>query len=664
MEGKIRLEPELRERIDREVLKRIDLAVSDCAQRDRDLLELREALKGLPTESGSEPWPGACKLVDPLLREHHTTVVAAMVAQLRQPPFWIVEGTEPGADTSSSVVESWLSTKAQQCDYGTALYEAAYNAAAYKFAPLYVGWIDEMQKTRQMMFEDQETGELVYEQDQVPGREYKKQNTVRQSVLGGRVYYKSILPWDYYLYPSNALNAREASAVIQRVAMTREQLLAGIRDYGFEQDAVMEIIRTPPAKQSRSGSNAARDIDEQNGISATINYDAPIECYVVYGRLPLLLDNDEIATPEHLLNEDFVWWVCPDALDGVVFKFTPWELPERPYAVCGIMPEPGTNSGESVLTFLREMGDEATVMVRLMMNSASLEVCPTLVVPKNREADFDNKSLFPGGVLGEVNANEIRPLTWDMRGPQMAMQMLEYLNGRASQLIATKNYGEVGSGKVRKATEIQAAESMMAAKFDLFLQNFQQPGLADIARLMIMYYVSRGGTQQQGDVEITREVLDSRFRFTPHAATGAADPMTRMALTRAKIEAQTEYHSQFVQGVAAIAQGLMPPEVVIELLSQAYHGKRRALEDTGERDIESWLGRDPEGWLTEMVGQQQPQMPQMPGQQGGQIGQSALQPAAGAGPAGAGGNGAAAVGAPIAIAGVTGNGAGGTGAFQ
>lgn len=636
MEAEIRLDEDLRERIDQEILHRVDVAVRDSAERDRELLRLREALKGNTQEVGSEPWPGACTLSDPMLREHHSTVVAAMVSQLRQPPYWVVEAVEPGSEATSAVIEGWLSSKAAQAEYGTVLYEAAYNAAAYRFAPIYVGWVDEVSKTRKKLWRDVETEELVAEGQKQPDREYEEADVLEQSLLGGRVYFEAVQPWDFYLSPANARKISEAQCVIQRIPMTREALLDGVHNLNFEKDAVMKIVTSPPIHSMNKSIKA--EMDRNDGITSTDTLDNPIECYVVYGRLPLLLDNDEITTPEHLLNEDFVWWVCPDAAGGVVFKFAPWELPMRPYATCSILPEPGSFVGDSVLTMLREISEEATIMMRLMINSANLEIAPVIVGPKNREHDFDSHMTFPGAYLGELNGGELRPFQWDMRGPGLAMQQLEYLDSRASQLVATRNYGSVGSGKVRKATEIQAAESLMASKFDLFLQNFQQPGLTEIAKLLIMYYVAKGGVETQDGVEVTQELLDARYRFTPHASTGSADPQTRMAMTNVKIGAQSQYHQRLVQGMGMIAQQVMPTDMVMQLLSQAYHGARRALEDTGERDVESWIGKDPIA-LIQQAGQQDQMQQMLMAQQQAQTGagQGAVQGEPGAESAGVGG---------------------------
>src|SRR5260221_14062979 len=73
--------------------------------------------------------------------------------------------------------------------------------------------------------------------------------------------------------------------------------------------------------------------NESDGIESDPR-DGVWQCYLVWGQMPLFLEQGEVTTPEYLIGEDFCWMVCPKL--NICFKFSPAPYPFRCYEVAHI----------------------------------------------------------------------------------------------------------------------------------------------------------------------------------------------------------------------------------------------------------------------------------------------------------------------------------------
>lgn len=432
---------------------------------------------------------------------------------------------------------------------------------------------------------------------------------------------RAITPDNFYLYPPTAQDIDRAQQVVERMYFTAEDLALGVGKYGFDPEEVRELLKAggtdAPSRERIDGS-----ANENDGQSEDYE-DALYECFLVTGRMPMLFDEEgDIETPEEYLDEDFVWLVCPDR--NSVFHFGACPYTVRPYAVFHISRKPNRLMGRCVPAYLETLQEESTANLRFKIDILNLIANPVLKV-RNDYEDMDGDELFPGKKLRyQQSPNEIEPLVMSFNGFQALTAQQAELQNRADKLMSAPGADQVEPrASPMSATQAGMIGASLSLKRDLFLQTFQETGGVRLYQLLIAIWlqhlpeegeqvVSRrtalpglppGPGEESSGMDVTPEDLERRYRFIPHANSDAANPQLRLQMTMAKQNQQQSYF----QGLANLPPDKWP------LL---YHGSRRFFEDTNERNVEAWIGKEPSPGDPGMVLQRTLQMLGQAAQQG------------------------------------------------
>jgi len=565
----IRLSDRLRTRVGDAILDRVRQAVEDNSERDRSLADLDAQLEGrAEPQSVNTRWKNACQLEDTLTREHHLQTLAGLTEAWRRTQFWLCEAIDPSEREAVRRVETYMNIRARQYGLAKALYDVAYTALASTFAPLYVGWrtYTAMVGERAKVTPD---GEIVPPESPEEGEEYEIRHP---AVAYNGLTFRSIEPSDFYLYPSGVQSVDDASAVIERIRFTAEQL---VREFGEE--AVESIVRSRPEDEENEQVAERNRLDGSDGDTLLYNL------YVVSGSAPLLLDDD--ALPDWMMKEEFVWVVHPASRTVLSMRRSPTLV--RPYVVFNAMRVPRRLGGHGICTLLGDLQAEATANLRYTIDCTNLASAPAMLVPEYWMHKYGKWAMYPGALVPYMRTkDELGPLTWDMRGVAAGMQLAAYLDGKAARLASAQGLTSLLGGKVRKAAEVEATQSVVGQKQDLFFQCLQE-GLETVGHIVLSLFLDH--MDAEGDiasvpggeaVSVTPEDIRRRMKITAYATSEDSNAETRAQKTLFKRKVQSEYFAVL---------GQLPPYA----WPMAWKGAYQSLQDVGEREPQEWLGPMP-----------------------------------------------------------------------
>ncbi len=579
----LELDPELKERVEKTLLDRVRHVVSVCADRDDLLRGYAEQADGLSQPLAVGPWKNSCQLDDPITEEHRIALSAYLEAALRNEPYWLVEAQSPDDEEAAAKLEQGLTAKARQWKLRERLWDVVWNATTYPFAILFASWRRDMAKRRYLAYVDPETGQDVEEAEIDPGKTYRQEPRVQAVPVYDGPDLRAVNPTDFYVYPVDCDDLDRALCIIERQYLTAEDLMDGVRHRGYDRDRVLELLRHGPSwiasetlRQNENERDGTDDQSVENGY---------FECYRVVGRFPLLFGDDkELETPEHLLDEDFMWEMCPDA--DIVFRSGPYPYPIRTYVPFHILRKPGRLMGKCVPSILEPLQEEATANLRFIINCMNLISSPVLKVPEKWLAKRAGWQAGPGMKLPYMqSADEIQVLQWDKGGIEVSKGTQADLRMRANELMSAQGTDNVQAQEPPTATQVTVVAQGAVNKRDLFLQTFQE-GMERLGQVLTILWLQHmnpdGESLKSGNarIEVTPADLNRSFRFIAHANTDAANPQLRLQKTIAEIQ-QVRQSPLYARKVQAGD------------LSMEYHMMRRLLEEMGERDIEGWIGTEP-----------------------------------------------------------------------
>ncbi len=269
----LELAPELRKRVDNTILDRVRHAMAVCADRDDLLRGYQLQVDGLQQPLAAGPWRGSCQLDDPITLEHKIALDAYLEAALRNEPYWLIEAQDPVDAESAARLEQALTSKARQWRLRERLYDVIYNATQYPFAVLYVGWQQQWGKRRYTAYLERETGREVEESEiSADAADAYTPLLKSQRVLtyeGPEL--RAVAPEDFYVYPPDCADLDRAQLLVERMYLTQEDLLMGVRERGYDEDAVTELLRRGPSWIE--GDSERADRNERDGIEAGSNGD-------------------------------------------------------------------------------------------------------------------------------------------------------------------------------------------------------------------------------------------------------------------------------------------------------------------------------------------------------------------------------------------------------
>jgi len=579
----IRLDEEAREAFEQAIFRRIRHAVMGASDRDALLVEYDDQVEGLSNPTGPPRWNDACDLDAPLTREACLTVQAQLVQAIKRDPKVVVEAVDPDDDDNAQAQEALLSSKSAEIGLDKALAAVAYYAIKYPVGVLFADWTERLKRETYPLYKDGER--YIEEHEKEPGKTYDTQWFSMPVVEYAGPEVRAVPTGDFYLYPANARSLCEAGGCGERMLLTADDLLRGISDYGYDREAVYELIERGPGSALDQGFDKRGVDDQRSGVSeVTESGDGVYECFLWYTHCPLLRDaSGEFILPEEYLTEEFSCVACPD--QQVMLRLNFYRKP-RPYIPFYIFPRYEMFYGDCIPQILNALQTEANANLRFFIDSLNITMSPAMKVKMGVEQYNENFRMFPGAMVRVQNMDDMEPFQW-APPPHDAMQVQGYLEQAARELYSSSTFGQMPQ-KSRKNAEVQAVQQAAMSKFDLILFNFQQ-GLPDLAARLIALYldnVGEEGLEFMDETEhrkrITPQALKGRYIYKAIGTSQSANPDTRLEHALAKQKVATDYALFGVKG--------LPPA----LLKRLWYAARNVLIDMGEHNPEGYLGPEPQ----------------------------------------------------------------------
>lgn len=498
-------------------------------ERDEDLRHLRDQLEGRSMPYGG-PWQNSCLLEDPMSREYHIAVLSAIQQVLKRFPYWSLEfipkdGFEEDVILDSAI-EYWLNRQASLGGYGQVIYEMSYIALESRYSVVALDWKHRIRQVRKRILRHKGTGAMI-DPDMVSGTDVEDEIqeglwepilSIQEEPIWEGVSYRTIDPWDFYLYPLAAFKVEDADFCIERIWMTRNDLIRGIESYGFDRDAVEEIVESSPGGYESTADNVGEGEDKRN---------EEYECFRVYGRIPYLKGKD---LPSYWMEDDFEVMICMPR--GIIFYMGYAPYPFRPYILISMLPTPNQMLGSGIVSLLSDLQDEATATFRYAKDILDLTASPMLLVPERQRYIWDKIEVGPGKTIGyRANPNEVQPFQWNMQGFSELMQFHQYLDQRASRISAASAINSMTTSRVMKATQVEFAYSVLQSRLNLVLSNIQE-GVKRIGELtyeMLYAHFPPNVKVNSGisGVYIQRSDLSRPYRFISMASIDDLNPDIR-----------------------------------------------------------------------------------------------------------------------------------------
>lgn len=579
------IKPDLLDRINREVIRRVIASELGCSERNQILRDYQDQADGMGQPfSANQPWDNSSLIVDPLTEDQITGMKAYLSQAVASgEPRCLITAVRVEDQEYAANLESAFSAKCEQWQVERMLIDLIHYVAAYPYAPLRVDWEQKLTKVRQMEEIDPATGTIIDAENAqaFEGVETETKPTVEPKVLVDAPKIIAIAPDHFYLFPPTCQNIDDAQLVIEKIYLTREDLYLGIDDYGYDKEAVMTLLAGgPTASLSIEDSRSTRN--ERDGLEDA-GQDGYYVCAIVVGRMPLLMEGEEVTTPKRFLREDFVWLCCPTR--QVTFKFGPAAYPFRTYDVANMDRYPNRMMGQCVTSKLQVIQEEMTAVARSAMNVAEFVAQPVILRNTVNRNDQDGQEVFPGATLWYTGAFAPTALQWDQSGVQTLMEQVEFWDQRGKELVGSGQGIEQPTQHDTTATEVSQVGASGIMRRDLFLTTFLNT-LDRVYMLIAMMWFSAMSDDGEtvitpsGPVELSKEGIADRFIFKANANRQAGNPQIRLQQDQFKQQVQLQYFGSL---------GTFPPQFWGEL----YHGARVLLQSVNVRGVEGWIGKDP-----------------------------------------------------------------------
>lgn len=591
------------------------IAVSD---RDRDLAFYDDLLEMRGARQMRGPWKGSCQLEDPLIREQHTQLHSKLSPPLQRDLLVQIDAEDPADAESAKKVESWLEFAWKEEGFPDEYDKFISNGLRDPAAILYTGWQQEYKQERGVSYWDGHSLDdfgnkfLVPPEGKDPDTEYTEVPTIKEHVESQKAIYEVLDLADVYIYPPKQQNIEKAQGVFVRRLLSECELLDGIEEYGYDKDAVMELIKMGPtfafdgigninvnrswdlnnSDRNRSslsyndtlGGNTKSDrLDRIEGINNTVltnREDGLYECREYWGYLPKLRDGEgEALLPDYLFRDRVRSMFCPVHNINFLLDFAPDQ--ECPFFHTSMIPKPGRFLGTGLVQLIQALGLSVTFMLRYTLDNAELQMSQAFVMPMEEFALNANWGLYPGAKLLETTPNSIRSLEMPQTA-EAGIGMLSFLLNRGKSTIAAEGIGEM-QNKVRRNPEMQNILQTADAKYGLYGYFLYRPIAFMAARRIAQELKYNPGFEATintsgGKITITADDLRKKFRFSAIQISADENPETRAGRNAQMIALQQTY----MQAVQVF------PQWAIEL----WHGARQALLGMGERNPAAWIGQE------------------------------------------------------------------------
>lgn len=584
----LKLPEETRRTVELEIMRRIQCAVADSADRDDMFEQYADQVEGLIGGNTDQPWEGACELDDPITRGQFLTTWGMVAGAMDRSPQVMVEAASQDDVESAAKQEAYIPIKLAEGGWKKAGAEVVFNALRYPVAIAYLGWKQVVRDDWEEFDADPETGLEVSDEDQVADVEYEKGYKSTPEVLSDGLDVRCIDSPDFYIYPANAVDLQSANGCGNRLLWTADELLANIEDLELDAEAVYEVIRQGPTWDATDG---RKNRDDQQGVQEADDRDGLYEIFTWYCKPPLLMEDEgadgkpKFLVPERYLNKDLCVICCPDAQVMLRMGLSTHGH-TRPYVPFYSWIVPNSFYGWCIPQILDSVQAEANANIQHTVNSMQMQIQPGFMVQENMTRRYENLKQYPGAIWPFMNKDDIIP----MQIPQTAnagYETQQWLGTKAEALITAGGFGSI-QPKQRKAAEVQATSASAATKADNILRNmnFGIEELFTHAVALCAENMPDDGDdfldEEDHTQRITAKNLKGRFIYRPVANGQNADPQSRVAVAEAKNHAADEY-------LALMGNPQTPPDVK----RLKWHNTRAVLRDMGEYAPEEWIGPEP-----------------------------------------------------------------------
>lgn len=516
-----------------ELTNRCLSSVQGSQERDEECLDFDDQINGRPIMRSRPRWKGACDLADTTTKKLAIQVRANIEAALRRDKPIISRAVDPNQRSKERLQESWFAAKWQQFRiHDTVMSPAIANTCRDRTVPVFTGWKQELKQVRTIRYYI-EGDDMPYDEMPMTDLPVRAQPELEWQVRKDGFDFRVIDLANFYMYPATSVSPEEGKAIatFERRLLTEEQLLDGIDNNGWDEDTIMDIIAAGPSV-GNNDTNFSENRNEWDGVS-DIGPDGFYECFLMFGKLPLLWDsNRKPQLPEYLHHDEVIAWLNPKngKMFGLDFSPYPW----RPYICYNILKNANNFLGDSVCSLVRQHYEEATADIRLTMDSRDIQLAPIVKCSQEWMANFQNFSVYPGCKI----PFESSPDEWSIQVlPQTYMGGIEvqrWHRGEMESIVGAQGYGELDP-KQRKATEIQNVMNAIAVKHDLMLQTFQSSN-SELAERMIQLWVHF----KPGEVDLLfdgndiqtvgSDDLSGEFMYIPNGSTRTATPEMKAQL--------------------------------------------------------------------------------------------------------------------------------------
>lgn len=287
--------------VELEIMRRIQCAVIDSADRDEMWIQYADQLEGLLGGTGTNtPWQGACELNDTITMEQFLNVWSAISAAVDRYPPVMVEATNKEDEKAAEMQEAYIPLKLNQGGFDRAKNDIIFNALRY---PVAIGYVGHRQIIRQRWEEIEvhpDTGLEVEEDEQEPDQEYDKGYKSTPEVVEDGLESRCVDSPDFYLYPATVNDLQQANGCGERMFFSADDLLAGIKDLEFDEECVMDLLAQGPGQRIDSTSENQRQNNfDQQGVQSPENASDLYEVFRWFCKPPLLYESTGDGLSKH-----------------------------------------------------------------------------------------------------------------------------------------------------------------------------------------------------------------------------------------------------------------------------------------------------------------------------------------------------------------------------
>ena len=580
----LELSDELREKVQRAIVENIETAVESASTRDDLLLQYNAQIDGLSGQQSDPPrWKNAATVDDPLTLKAILFTDAQGTQVFKKTPLCLVDAVDPAHKKNAEIQEDFLASKGAEINIGDHLADAYYNAARYPAAFMFAGWKEILRPVPSIKYRDLQNGIVVdeieegrvdYEEVLIETTEVQYQGPDVRVVDTGNIYH----------YPFASKDPQSSVGFGERMYLTKQDLLAGIKDYGYDKDAVWKMLATKPADAEMS--QQQQHVDAQWGSGKQREPDF-YEVFLWYTKMPVLIDESgEPELPEHLWGAELEC-VCVKNEPKVFLRmdFSPYS--RRPYIKFHTGKEPGAMYSRCLTSSLDGLQCEANANFRAVIDGLNLEMMPTYLALESSLNINEDFEFGPGSVYKcKQSLDEMKPLP-PSGNARLGLELQGNLDSRAEALY-NGGFGQLQS-KVRKNQEMQQVQATAASLQDCMLSNFQRGENEMFAWFITLCHDKMGDTDEVAFADehgeskkLTMEAFKGNYIYRAVGSTASANAEQRVQKANTAMGIAVNY-------VKMKAEIQDPKD-----LEHLWYASRQVLIDIDVHDPERYIGEMPE----------------------------------------------------------------------